>query len=96
MFWSRVVSKMSATTAPIAADGPAFDATIVYVTGTPGVYVADPSVFAIDRFACEFCISVSVAVLLPGTGSVTPPGAATVAVFTRSPVASDRTAAVTV
>src|SRR6185436_2247721 len=39
------------------------------------------------RSACAPNVSVSVAELLPGVGSVTPPGAATVAVLERVPVA---------
>jgi len=41
-------------------------------------------------------MSVSVAVLLAGTGSVAPAGAVTVAVLTRLPVADDAIVAVTV
>ena len=43
-----------------------------------------------------FNVSLSVAVLFAGVGSVTPPGAATVAVFTNVPVADALTAPVTV
>jgi len=39
------------------------------------------------RLALGDSVSVSVAVLLPDAGSVTPPGAVTVAVFTSEPVA---------
>src|SRR5438876_636288 len=41
-------------------------------------------------------VSVSVAELLPGVGSVTPPGGVTVAVFTRVPLALGDRVAVTV
>jgi hypothetical protein len=60
------------------------------------VYVVDPSVFVIDRSALGLDVSVSVAVLFPGLISVTPAGAVTVAVLTRSPVAPALTVAVTV
>src|SRR5690242_5291795 len=39
------------------------------------------------RSACGFSVSVSVALLLPGVGSVVPAGAAIVAVLARLPVA---------
>ena len=48
--------------------------------------MADPSVLKTDRSATLFCESVSVAVLLPGVGSVTPEGGVTVTVLTRLPV----------
>src|SRR5262245_60477310 len=44
-----------------------------------------------DRSARGVRLSVSVAVLLPGVGSVTPAGGATVAVLTREPVADGLT-----
>src|SRR2546428_478758 len=74
-------SKVSATVASVTFDGPALLATIVYVSPTPGVYVADPSVFVMLRSAFDACVSVSVAELAPGPGSVTADD--TVAVFTR-------------
>jgi len=43
------------------------------------------------RFALGVSVSVSVALSLPGAGSVTPPAAATVAVFTSEPVAEAET-----
>ena len=54
----------------------------------PGTAPTTPSVFVIERFACGVSVSVSVAELLTATGSVTPAGTATVAVFTRVPVAA--------
>jgi hypothetical protein len=78
---------VSATVAPVTALGPALLATIVYVTDPPGVAVVTPSVLVIDRSALAFNVSVSVALLLPGVGSVTPAGAVTVAVFDSEPVA---------
>ena len=47
-----------------------------------------PSVLVIDRSALAPSVSVSVAELLPGVGSVTPAGAVTVAVFDSVPVAA--------
>ena len=47
-----------------------------------------PSVLLIDRSADAFSVSLSVAELLPGVGSVTPPGAATVAVLASVPLAA--------
>src|SRR6476661_3618432 len=86
----------SDTVAPVTALGPALETTTVYVTLPPGVYVADPSVFVTDRSALLACVSVSVAELFPGVGSVTPPGGVTVAVFANAPVCPAGTAMVTV
>src|SRR5262245_6137566 len=71
----------STTVAPGAFDGPAFDAVIVYVTLPPATAEVTPSVFVTAKSACGSSVSVSVAELLPGVGSVTPAGALTVAVF---------------
>ena len=62
----------------------------------PGTAVADESVLVIARSARRVMVVVSVAVLLAGVGSVTPPGAATVAVFDKVPVAVAATVADTV
>ena len=80
--------KVSATVAPAALLGPELLAVIVYVTEPPGVADVTPSVFVIARSADALNVSVSVAVLLPGAGSVTPPGGATVAVLLKLPVAA--------
>ena len=66
------------------------------MTDPPGTAVVTPSVFVIPRFACGVNVSVSVAELLAPFGSVVPPGAATVAVFTRVPVADAEIVADTV
>jgi hypothetical protein len=87
---------VSVTVAAVADDGPAFAATMVYVTDVPGTIDATPSVFVIDRSAVGASVSVSVDVLFAAVGSVTPPGSATLAVFTRDPVALDEMAPVTV
>src|SRR5919204_148805 len=67
---------------------------MVYVRPTPGVYVAELSVLEIDRSARDDWVSVSVALLLVVTGSLT--AELTVAVLTRSPVLDEATVAVTV
>src|SRR5439155_172551 len=64
-------SKLSTTVASVTFDGPLLLATIVYVSPTPGVYVAELSVFVIVRSATLATVSVSDAVLLPGVGSLT-------------------------
>ena len=92
----NVAGIVSVTGAATTAEGPALPATIVYVTEVPGTSVAAPSVLVIDRFAVGTNVSVSVAELLPGVGSVTPAGGATVAVLTRLPVADADTVPVTV
>src|SRR5436309_1775553 len=81
-------AKVSATVAPVALLGPALDAVMVYVVAPPGDTARTPSVLVIDRSAEPVSVSVSVALLFPGVGSVTPPGTATVAVFDSEPVAA--------
>src|ERR1700743_3415537 len=76
---------VSATVAPVAALRPAVLARIAEVVEPPGTTVVTPSVFTIDRSALAPSTSVSVAELLPGVGSVTPPGAVTVAVLLSVP-----------
>jgi hypothetical protein len=80
--------KLSVTVAGDAAEGPALLATIVYVSVPPSTTVATPSVLVIARSALAASVSVSVAALLPGDVSVTPAGAATVAVLASVPVAA--------
>jgi hypothetical protein len=87
---------VSVTVAAVIADGPVLVATIVYVTDVPGTSIATPSVLVIDRSPVGFSASVSVAELLPGVGSVTPPGTAIAAVLMRLPVADALIVAVTV
>src|SRR3954453_16925065 len=62
----------------------------------PGMAEAAPSVLVIDRSPVGVSVSVSVAELLAGVGSVTDAGADTVAVFARVPVADTETVPVTV
>ena len=83
----------SATTAPVTADGPLLDATMVYVTLVPGTSVIDPSVLVMARSAWGPSESVSVAELLPAIGSVTVPGAVMVAELINEPVAEASTVA---
>ena len=63
---SSPAGKVSTTGAATTADGPAFEATIVYVMTSPGWALTRPSVLVIDRSASGFSVSVSVAELLPG------------------------------
>ena len=66
------------------------------MTTDPGTTVVSPSVLEIDTSAVGVRVSMSVAVLLPEAGSVTPAGADTVAVLVNEPVAVDETATATV
>src|SRR5262249_11403456 len=77
--------RMSETFAPSALLGPALLAVIVYVTDPPGVAVVTPSVLVMERSAVPVIVSVSVAELLAGFGSVTPAGASTFAVLDNVP-----------
>lgn len=86
--------KVSATVEPGALLGPELLAVMVYVTGLPAVTEVTPSVLVIARFACGDRVSLSVALLLPGTGSVTL--LLTVAVLESVPVAEAEMAADTV
>jgi hypothetical protein len=81
----------SETFDPGAALGPLlFVAVIVYVTEPPGIADVTPSVFVMPRFACGVSVSVSVLLLFAGVGSVTPPGAVTIAVLLSEPVADGK------
>src|SRR6476469_9732376 len=60
----------------------------------PGTAVVWPSVLVIDRSARGVSVSVSVGLLLVGSGSVSPGGGVTVAVLVRAPVADGLTWAV--
>src|SRR2546422_8968320 len=84
---TRVAGTVSDTVAPVADVGPALLATIVYVSACPGETAAWPSVFVIDRSAAGMIVSVSVALLFAGFGSVIPAGGVTAAVFDRVPEA---------
>jgi hypothetical protein len=60
---------------------------IVYVTLVPGISLVALSVLAMARSACGVSVSVSVELLLPPMGSITPLGGLTVAVLLKEPVA---------
>ena len=66
-----------------ATFGPAFEAVIVYVTELPGTALVTPSVFVIETSESLINESVSVALLLPETGSLTPAGEVMLAVLAR-------------
>ena len=78
---------VSLTVAPVTLEGPLFVTVTVYETVVPGTSVAEPSVFVTARSACGVRVSVSVALLLAGVGSVQPAGTAAAAVFARVPLA---------
>ena len=82
--------------APTTLLGPLLVTVIVYVVAVPGDTLATLSVFVIARSAMNANVSVSVALLFAGVGSVTPAGAVTVAVFTSVPVAAALTLPTTV
>src|SRR6186713_2375336 len=83
----RSAGKAAAAGEPMALLWPAFEAVMMFVVEPPAVTEITPSVLVIARSAWGVRVSESVAELLPGVGSVTPPGAATVAVLLRVPVA---------
>src|SRR5581483_6457274 len=83
----KAAGKVSVTVAPVTLLGPALVTTRVYVSLVPGTAVVLPSVLVICRSAWGVSVSVSVALLFPGLGSITPAGAVTVAVLLRLPVA---------
>ena len=87
---------VSVTVAPVIADGPAFDTTIVYVSADPANTLESPSVLVIDRSALGVSESVSVAELLAALVSTTPEGAAMFTVLASDPVAVEDTATTTV
>src|SRR4051812_36158593 len=77
----RLAVKLSTTAALTTSLGPALDTVIVYVIGSPGIAVADPSLLVMLRSACGVSVSESSELSLELLPSVTPAGAATVAVF---------------
>src|SRR4029077_4311989 len=91
----KLAGNVSVTVAPTASDGPLFETMTVYCRPEPaatepveGVTELPPllSVLVTERSALWVIVSLSVALLLPGVGSVVPPGAVAVAVFERVPV----------
>ena len=79
--------RLSLTVAPVTSLGPLLATTMVYVVDVPGTTFEALSVLVMLKSAVTATVSVSVAMLLPGVGSVTPAGTVTVAVLTRLPVA---------
>src|SRR5690348_15922955 len=92
----NAAGKLSATLAPTASDGPPLLTTIVYVSAVPGTCDVLPSVFDTARSACGVSVSLSVAELLPGVGSVVPEATPAEAVFDNVPVAELATVPVAV
>src|SRR5258706_415498 len=76
----------SVTIEPLPDDGPALETTTVYVVVPLALTVVTPSVLVIDRSASGCTLSVSLAVLLPGVGSLVPAGGATVTVLVTVPL----------
>jgi hypothetical protein len=83
--------KRSSTNWSTAVLEPVLLTTMVYLVLPPGIAASIPSVLVMDRSAWGVSASVSMALSLPGVGSVTPSGGATVAVLTRVPVAEGST-----
>src|SRR5262245_43002686 len=92
----KMPGKLSATVAPVSLLGPLLLTPHAFPTRRSSDLESLPSVLVIDRSPLGDRVSVSVAVLLPGVESVRMAGAVTVAVLTRSPVASAATVPVTV
>ena len=82
--------------AAVAVDGPAFDATIVYVTLVPGTALAAPSVLVTPRLTRGSAGTADVAELFVASSSGTAAGPATVAVLESVPVNVDARVAVMV
>src|SRR5437763_738173 len=82
-----VAGKVSLTVVPGASLGPLLLAVIVYVMAVPGTALVKPSVLVIARSACGVSVSLSVALSLLPSGSLTPTAAVTVAVLSTLPVA---------
>src|SRR5262249_38982319 len=92
----RAAGTRSSMAAPSAVLGPLLVTTMVYSTTSPARASGLVVVLLIDRLACGVSRSVSVALSLPGVGSVTPRGGVTVAVLDSEPVAPGSMLAVTV
>ena len=90
------LGRLSMTLAPTTSEGPALEATMVYLTVEPGTAEGEPSVFEMLRSDVPTRVSVSVEVLSVGLVSVTPVGVVTVAVLANVPVAAESSDAVNV
>src|SRR5215470_15666146 len=82
----RPAGTVSATLAAVTGLGPLFPATIVNVRTWPDAVVVRPSVLVTNRSAGGITVSVSVALLFPGVGSVTPGCGVTEAVLLSDPL----------
>ena len=80
------LGKASVIGADVAVDGPAFEATIVYVTLVPGTADAAPSVLVTARSTRGSAGAADVAELFAAVSSGMAPGPATVALFVSVPV----------
>ena len=89
-------ARVLVTVAPVALLGPLLPTARVYTTVSPAVTLPAGPVRVTARSPLWPMVSVSVALLLPGFGSVTPAGAETVAVLLNVPVAAGDTVALTV
>src|ERR1700687_2522359 len=83
----RFAGAVSVTVAAVTALGPLLVATRVWTVLPPALTLATPSVLVMARSATAVMVSVSVALLFAGVGSVTPAGAAMVAVLLIVPLA---------
>src|SRR5215468_2562567 len=72
--------------APVTSLGPLFVTRIVYMVVPFALTLATPSVLVIAKSEIGFTVSVSLALLLPGVGSVVPTGATIVAAFVTLPL----------
>lgn len=90
------VGNASVTVTPVAVDGPLLVTVKVYVTSSPARAGLGEAVLVIATSARGWVLLVTVVVLLPGSGSVTPVGGVTLAVLAIGPVAFAGTCAVTV
>ena len=92
----RVAGNTSLTVTPATFEGPRFVTTIVYVVDVPACTWSTQSVFVTEMSACRVIVAGGVvALLLLGSGSVTPLLGVTVAVFVTVPVAAGSTVPVT-
>ena len=82
--------------AAVAVDGPAFDATMVYVTLVPGTADADPSVLVTPRLTRGSATTAEVAVLSAALSSGIAAGPVAVAVLESVPVKVEANVAVMV
>src|SRR3989338_7118788 len=87
---------MSETTTLVAVDGPALATVTVKVTVAPTAGVVVFTALASEISISALSVSTSVAELLPGVGSVVPPGGLMVTVLVSEPVAVITTVPLTV